>query len=72
MVTAVGDAADALVESLRQRGFRAYATPARAGSGVGTVFRVRVGPYVTTEDAIAEGERLRLERDIREATVVSD
>jgi len=72
MTTADGDAADAFVESLRQRGFRAHATPGRAGSGAGTIFRVRVGPYVTTEDAIAEGERLRLERDVHEAIVVSE
>jgi pilus assembly protein CpaC len=72
LTTGDGDEADALVESLRQRGFKAHATPRRDGSGVGTIFHVRVGPYVTTEDAIAEGERLRLERDVHQATVVSE
>ena len=65
--------ADALVESLRQRGYVPYAVPVHDGTRDGAVlYRVRVGRYVTTEDAIGAAERLRKEPGVHEAIVVSD
>ncbi len=63
-------ASDALVASLRSRGFPAHVTT--TPSGATKIYHVRVGPYVTTEDAIHVAERLRHERDVHQATVVSD
>ena len=71
-VAATGDggAAEALVATLNTRGYPAYlATIQHDGQ---SVYRVRVGAYPTQEEAVKEAARLRRERGVREAIVVSD
>jgi pilus assembly protein CpaC len=71
-VTATGDraSADALVAELNARGYPAYlATIQHDGH---SLHRVRVGAYPSMEKAVKEATRLRRERGVREAIVVSD
>jgi cell division septation protein DedD len=63
--------ADALVRRLRRRGFHAQTFPAEA-SAKGRVFRVRVGPYRTEEDAARAADRLRRQERIRQTWVVRE
>jgi pilus assembly protein CpaC len=71
-VAATGDhdAADALVVSLGARGYPAYVAAIQHDAK--SVYRVRVGAYPTQEEAVKEAARLRRERGVREAIVVSD
>lgn len=59
--------ARALQNSLQQSGFRAFSQPLFAEKG--TVWRVRVGPFNTREEALGERSRLR-ERLNRDGIVV--
>jgi len=71
-VSATKDAAtaDALVASLRSKGYDAYQVTIRR-DGV-SLYRVRVGAYASLEQAVNQAKRLRRERDVREAVIVSD
>jgi len=68
--TGDGNAAEALVATLNAHGYPAYlATIQHDGQ---SVYRVRVGAYTTQEEAVKMAARVRRERGVREAIVVSD
>jgi pilus assembly protein CpaC len=71
-VTATTDraAADALIGMLNERGYPAYEAAIQHDGQ--SLYRVRVGAYRSMEEAVKEAARLRRERGVREAVVVSD
>jgi len=62
--------ADALAARLSRHGYRSQI--AAAQSPKGKVFRVRVGPYRSEEDATRAAERLRKQEKIRQTWVVRE
>jgi DedD protein len=51
--------ANALARKLKRAGYSAYTEPLKTSKG--TLWRVRVGPYATHEDAVAARDRLKRE-----------
>ncbi len=62
--------ADALADRLSRHGFHAQVAAAQGPKG--KVFRIRVGPYSTREDATRAGERLRRQEKIGQPWVVPE
>jgi cell division septation protein DedD len=60
--------ADALVVRLSRHGYRAQTEAAQSPKG--RVFRVRVGPYRSEEEATRAAEKLRRQENIRQTWVV--